>query len=1078
MKSTAHKPETRRVLPKTLNGATAAFLATLLALPSHAALDVGNVPPQSANGVTPNILFILDDSGSMTWQRMPENSNGLPLDFRNRSYIHNTIYYDPRINYQAWMKADGTRMAGGTSYSSAFSDFSLASNPIDLSDDDDCEWSVQNGSWYSVCGGVQYFYVPRDLSITDPGVLDSASDFYRYRITTGGKVQRCNSSGNSCTDATPTGRSQADEKRNYAIWFSYHRTRMKVAKAGAAEAFGTLDGSKFRVGYNSIWNRNSFEIPVNDGNNGLFEGASRATWYARLFNAEGSSTTPLLPALTRAGEYFSEQGDDGPNGGLMNSDGSQFACRQNFSILTTDGFWNNTSGAANVGNADNSGGPTHIGIRDPNYTYQAVAPYADNHSRTLADIAMHYWKNDLRDDLDNIVPVSSANPAFWQHMVTFGISIGLSGTLDPATDLEGLKSGAISWPNPLDNEDEHRIDDLWHAAVNSRGKFVAATKPGDFANGLKGALSAITAVTSSVSNVAANSTTLSTDTKLFQAKYVPGQWTGELQAFPVDSSGIDEDPPLWAASDNIPDFASRKVLTHSGISGATFPTSAQSAALEYGANTGAQVADYIKGSQSREERFDDGVFRNRNSLLGDIIHSSPVYVADSDTIFVGANDGMLHAFDADDGTELFGYVPRSLDMTRLRTLSQPDYPHYYFVDGPLVVSDKRITPGKNILIGTLGRGGRGVFALDVTNPDTFGTSDVEWDVGNIADLGHVTGEPILAKLNNGRTGVIIGNGFNSDSDEAVLLVLDIANGSVIARIPTDESTNNGLSAPRGWDQDGNGTVDYVYAGDLQGNLWKFDLSSGNSNGWEVALGQGNNPEPLFVAINDDNERQPITGGVSIGIDPATYKRWVFFGTGKMIEPEDPLDTSVQSMYGVIDDGDTVGDRDQSLVERTTSAVGNIGGRTVRAFESSSLEMPPNKDGWFIDFVPPAPGTAEGERIVGDPAVVAQVLLFSSIIPSRDACLPGGSGFLNAINAFTGASVPENFFDVDGDGVYTDDEVGGNAVGSVDTGVGMPTDGLLIEKIIGVGGSGGNTGSVGVNNPAASGRVSWRELVTD
>ncbi|OHE83172.1 MAG: hypothetical protein A2579_01110 [Lysobacterales bacterium RIFOXYD1_FULL_69_11] len=691
---------------------------------------------------------------------------------------------------------------------------------------------------------------------------------------------------------------------------------------------------------------------------------------------------------------------------------------------------------------------------------------------------MHYWKNDLRDDLDNIVPVSSANPAFWQHMVTFGISIGLRGTLNPATDLVRLRSGEISWPNPLDNEDEHRIDDLWHAAVNSRGEFVAATNPGAFATGLKDALSAITGRTSSVSNVAANSTTLSTDTKLFQAKYVPGQWTGELQAFPVDSGGIDEDPPLWVASENIPAFASRKVLTHNGVAGATFPTAGQRTALEYGESTGDQVADYIKGRQSREERFEDGVFRNRNSLLGDIIHSSPVYVADSDTIFVGANDGMLHAFDADDGTELFGYVPRSLDMTRLRTLSQPDYPHYYFVDGPIVVSDKRITPNKNILVGTLGRGGRGMFALDVTDPGSFGTADVEWDVSNIADLGHVTGKPIIARLNNGQTGVIIGNGFNSDSDEAVLLVLDINTGSVIARIPTDESIDNGLSAPRGWDQDGNGTVDYVYAGDLQGNMWKFDLSSGNSNGWEVALGQGNNPEPLFIAINDDNERQPITGGVSIGIDPATYKRWVFFGTGKMIEPNDPLDTSVQTMYGIIDDGDSVGDRDQSLVERTTSAVGIIDTRTVRSFESSSLEMPADKDGWFIDFMPPAPGTAEGERIVGDPAVVAQVLLFSSIIPSRDACLPGGRGFLNALNAFTGASVPDHFFDVDGDGQYSDDEVGNNAVGSVDTGVGMPTDGLLIEKIIGIGGSGGNTGSVGVNNPAASGRVSWRELVTD
>lgn len=1074
-----------RVARSSLMGATVAFFATLLALPSHAALNVENVPPQSGNGVPPNIRFILDDSGSMTWERMPQNGNrnneGLPNTIESRSYVFNTIYYDPRITYQPWMTATGTRMVGGTSYNAAYADFSRAGgSTIDLSDDESCQWSLQNGSWFQICGGVQTFYVPRDMSRTDSAYLNSASNYFRYQILEDERVRRCDRVGTgwgNCTTITPTGRSQADERRNFAIWHSYHSTRMKVAKAGSADAFSRLDGTKFRVGYDSIWNREVFDIPV-DSNNGIFTGSNRNTWYARLFNAQGSSNTPLHGSLQRAGEYFSNQDDDGPYGGTMDQDGNQFACRQNFAILTTDGYWNNFWDSNDSGNADNTAGDVIPKPDSGSYQYTPARPYSDGHNNTLADMAMRFWKQDLRPDLDNIVPVSSANPAFWQHMVTFGISIGLRGTLDPATDLARLAAGEISWPNPMDTENQERIDDLWHAAVNGRGEFVAATDPAAFAVGLEDALSKIAERTASSSNVAANSTALSNDTKLFQASYVSGQWTGEVRAFPVDASGIDEDPPLWRASEGIPGYSQRDVFTHNGTSGSTFPTSAQQTALAYGTYTGADVADYIKGRQAREERFQGGVFRNRTHVLGDIIHSSPMYVPDSDTLFVGANDGMLHAFDADTGEEKFAYVPRSIDMARLRTLSQPSYPHYYFVDGPVIVSNKQQTPNKNILVGTLGRGGRGVFALDVTNPDSFGSADVEWDVSNIADLGHVTGKPFIAKLNNGRTGVVIGNGFNSDSDEAVLLVLDIANGSVIARIPTDESTNNGLSAPRGWDQDGNGTVDYVYAGDLQGNLWKFDLSAGNSNSWGVALGTNQNPRPLFVAMNDADERQPITGGVSIGIDPATYKRWVFFGTGKLIEQDDPADRSVQSMYGIIDDGDRVADRDQSLVERTTSAVGTIAGRTVRSFESSSLDMPANKDGWFIDFTPPAPGTAEGERIVGDPAVVAQVLLFSSIIPDANPCLPGGSGFLNALNAFTGASVPQHFFDVDGDGQYSDDEVGGNPVGSVDPGVGMPTDGLLIEKIIGVGGSGGNTGSVGVNNPAASGRVSWRELVTD
>jgi type IV pilus assembly protein PilY1 len=189
------------------------------------------------------------------------------------------------------------------------------------------------------------------------------------------------------------------------------------------------------------------------------------------------------------------------------------------------------------------------------------------------------------------------------------------------------------------------------------------------------------------------------------------------------------------------------------------------------------------------------------------------------------------------------------------------------------------------------------------------------------------------------------------------------------------------------------------------------------------------------------------------------------------------------MYGLIDDGARVGTRAADLVRRTTVAVGTINGRTVRGFEpSDTTAIPADKKGWFVDFAPPAPGTVEGERMIGDPAVVASVLQFSSIIPSDDLCEPGGRGFINAINPFTGASVSDNFFDVDGDGQYTDDNVGSGdnevPVGSVDTGVGMNTDGLMLDKIIGVGGSQGNTGSVGVNNPVAPGRVSWRELLGD
>ncbi|MBB1060353.1 pilus assembly protein [Lysobacter spongiae] len=996
--------------------------------------------------------------------------------------------------------SNGTRRTGGTSYNAVYPSFNyVTGNTINLGNSNDCEYEDRNGSNTQVCGGTQTFYVPKNPASTSATYLSSGANYWRYRILdnsnggNSGRVQRCERVGNSwtnCSYNTPTGRTEAQERDNYATWFSYHRTRIKAAKAGSSEAFQTLDGDKYRVGFTTIWGPNGsgpdnpeFLIPVGT-DNGLFRGSNRTTWFSYLHGARGYNGTPLLPALDRAGGYYSNASDNGPGGGLKNSNGQQFACRQNFAILTTDGFWNN--GSSGKGDADSTAGATITGPNNADYTYSPVRPYADNRGTTLADVAMYYWKTDLRNDLDNIVPLSPGNPAFWQHMVTFGISIGLQGTLDPQTAVTApganndLTDGGLSWPNPLDAEDNHRIDDLFHAAVNSRGKFVAASDPVAFAQGLQDALAAIANTTSSSSSVSANSSSLSNDTTLFQASYIGGQWTGELRGLAVSSTGIDETTPKWEASKKLPAFGSRKVFTFEPTlsAGATFPTVTQTVGLSTAVSpapaNGLAVANYVKGDTSQEVR-NGGSFRDRVSVLGDIIHSSPYYLEDNDTVFIGANDGMLHAFNATTGVERFAYVPRGVTMPNLKTLTDTAYVHKYFVDGPVIVSTKTQTPNKNILIGTLGRGGRGIFALDVTNAASFGATDVKWDMDAIPQMGSVLGKPFIARLNNGKTGVVVGNGMNSPGDKAYLIVLDITDGSVIATIPTDDVAGNGLSSPQGWDEDGDGDVDYVYAGDLRGNVWKFDLSESNTGKWESANKTGSTPVPMFVAKDASGNRQPITGGITVAIDPATFKRWIFVGTGRYITDTDPRDKSVQTMYGLIDEGATINSR-ANLQERTTVAVSTIDGRTVRGFEAASTALPLDKKGWFIDFTPPAPGTAEGERMIGDPAVVGTVLAFSTIIPSDDPCTPGGRGFINAINPFTGASVAQNFFDVDGDGSYTDDTVGGMPVGSVDTGVGMNTDGVLLDKILGVGGSKGNTGSVGVNNPVAPGRISWREIL--
>ncbi|HET7656364.1 MAG TPA: PilC/PilY family type IV pilus protein [Luteimonas sp.] len=1126
-----------------------ALCATLAAAPGHA-IDVPDLPLQTGAAYPPaNVMFILDDSGSMEWRymynpRIPriryvdrdgDNDSSRPTGdnirydasygpFSNshaegvydRSYVTNTIYYNPSVTYLTWMQADGTRMSGGTTYSSVYtSDNHVGGDTANLS-------SV---------GEPATFYVPvsDDLSDSELGELEN---YYRFQILPNGEVWRASfqysnksasqcDGGNAkgwrwrdCQRVTPTGRSEAAERNNFATWYSYHRTRIKVAKAGASEAFGQL-GSGIRVGYDSIWGRNTYKIPVtSDG--GVFRGSNRSTWFSRLQSAAGNNGTPLKGALQRAGKYFSDAGTGGP---WDAGDGTLLSCRQNFAILTTDGYWNSDSGYdGKIGDSDSKAGELIVSEDGKtSLQYKPVPPYRDDfesrwgsYSRgdTLADIANYYWKRDLVDTLANDVPTSTADPAFWQHMVTFGVSIGLQGRLDPKQDLQAITNGSKHWGDPTDDEDLDRIDDLWHAAVNGHGNFVSASSPDEFVQGLIDALATVAQRLGSASNVTANSTSFQTDTRVYQASYVSGKWTGELAAYEVSSAGVsskDADgdgvpDAAWKASQHIPAYGKRSIYTSTATGvgkGAEFPTAAQTTALDQssrlavngGPTTGAENAAYVAGSQAMEVR-QGGLLRDRDTLLGDIANSSPMYVHDNEMIYVGANDGMLHAFSAVDrdkagkvvgGQEMFAYVPAGIDFAALATLSDPQYGpnHRYFVDGPVVVSSQAQT-GSNYLVATLGRGGKGLFALDVTEPDKFDAGDVLWDLTGGAlggDMGQVLGEPLIVTLNDAAAtqAVVVGNGINSGNGHAVLFVLDIDTGAVIAKFDTGAGGDNGLSAPRGADTNGDGKVDYIYAGDLKGNVWKFDLSGDTTGAWAIA----NSGSALFTATDEDGKAQPITSGLAIARDPSTGRIWVFAGTGRFIESGDVGSDDVQTMYGLIDDGTAIAGRG-SLVERKIVVTGTAGGKNVRGFEAAG-SMPAGKRGWYIDLGNPE----AGERVVSNPRVRGTVLLFASMVPPKaDTCDAGGTGYVNALDAFSGTSLGVPFFDVNDDGDYDDDDkldTGGSKVpvGSVDLGVGMPTLPTLIEELLVVGGSRGTLGSISMNpQGGAARRISWREILGD
>jgi type IV pilus assembly protein PilY1 len=311
----------------------------------------------------------------------------------------------------------------------------------------------------------------------------------------------------------------------------------------------------------------------------------------------------------------------------------------------------------------------------------------------------------------------------------------------------------------------------------------------------------------------------------------------------------------------------------------------------------------------------------------------------------------------------------------------------------------------------------------------------------------------------------------------VLLTYPVLTGALIKEIDTGVggttvATTNGLFAPTGWDDDSSGTVDYVYAGDLQGHVWKFDLSSSTSSSWTV----GNGGESLFTATDSDGTAQPITGGMLVAEKSSTGDTWVFFGTGKYIESDDLEDTSVQTLYGVIDESE-----DSSGTTLTRSSLTSRGlhqttststSETVRSFDTHA-SLPSGSDGWYVDLV--VNSDEEGERIISTPLSYGSYLIVSSVIPSSDGCTSNGTGWVYSLDMFTGTSSSTSYFDLDGNGSTSNDTTAlGTSVGGVSTSSGMASVAALLNGKLVVGDSSGSTTTKSTIT-ATSSRVSWREI---
>lgn len=713
-------------------------------------------PLSVGSAVEPNVMFILDDSGSMAWHFMPDTISGSwgastisCLDswiFGCRSYLYsgsgvtnrwyysskiNTVYYDPSISYLPPVKADGTRFPNAN-FSSAYLDgYAQAGSQVDL------------GSRYAIRTGTGV-----------PGTTREFNGGFYYAFS-GSESCEANPTQNSCYTYVSMATQSEAQKQNFANWYSYYRTRMYASRAGIGEAFSELENN-FRLGWGRI-NKGSTSIDGSDNVRAVEQGvrsynaSHKADFYDFLYDAPTNGGTPLRRALEGAGSYYESSGRawaDDPADSVNDVTNPERECRLSYTILMTDGFWNGSSPSASIANADGSDGDAITGPAGKSYQYEADHPFKDAHSNTLADVAMYYWKRDLRPSLSNLVPEATVtavpvddalgetpftSPAFWQHMVTYGVGLGVEPSIDPATAFRSLRTGdEIAWPAPSADSIEN-IDDLLHAGVNSHGGFFSASDPKTFSDELKKVLAEITRDPGSATSVDVSGEMVEEGNLLFAASYDPSNWSGDLKAGRI-GTGANRIPDFntitttangWSAAAKLDsdtfDPGTRTVITYVDGKSAPFRwdslAAAQTADLSLGGDAalGQARLNYIRGDKSQEGASAPS-FRRRASRLGSIVNSSPTYVGapvsgwpdsgafgvegeryssfvdDNQTrtpvVFVGANDGMLHGFratlGANGGQELLAYIPGFLYSTDaysgLHYLTDQNYGHRYYVD--------------------------------------------------------------------------------------------------------------------------------------------------------------------------------------------------------------------------------------------------------------------------------------------------------------------------------------------------------------------------------------------------------------
>ncbi|GAB4357760.1 MAG: PilC/PilY family type IV pilus protein [Immundisolibacter sp.] len=1062
-----------------------------------AAFDIYQLPMFSSGTVTPNVMLLVDTSGSM-----------------NNIIWHED--FDPAVEYPDWS-----------------SDWSPGDGNVEL-------YQLSN----SGCSGGRY-----------RGIKSGTTKCLHLPDPVGGENTRYD--GNYLNYLFETYSHNADLRGGVIP----DESRMQVAKQVATNLVNTVTGVRF--GVSEFYGPSSY----NYGHGGTVLEDCEDTSPSHLGNLtsdinsmSAESNTPLAEAYYELTRYFRGLSSYYHSGTSYTSP-VQYRCQDNYIIAITDGYptydttfpsndpADTADGTRSLPDWDNMAPPTSASDYPifPQYSdgFQTGSESQEGYSLYLDDIAKFAFDLDI-------------------------FSTGL--------DAEGEPWGSLSDPPPDPDEPDFRQQNiltytvgfatanqmLEDAAEYGGGQFFIANNAAELTAALQEAVLDIQAKASSAASVALNSTRLDTNLLIYQASFDGTDWSGDLQAYDVNDTTGAVGSKVWSANEKIPPTG-RNIVSQNSSSrdGIAFEWDSLSTAQQdslgtasawvdppfcgfvsctgpwggwaqancskcgvVGVSNGEDILNYLRGDPSLEQK-NGGDFRDRSTVLGDIVNSDPMFVGTPNygyhvlpgtegssylsfrassayknrppMVYVGANDGMLHAIEGTEtgataGVERFAYIPLAV-FPNLKRLADPDYIHRFYVDGSPQAGDAYIDTGSGdawhtVLVGTLGAGGRGVFALDVTDPTSFDSSKVLWDlavtgdadinVTDDADLGYTYGQASIARMANGQWAAVFGNGLNSDNHRAVLFIVNLETGALIEKIDTgvgDSGTQNGLSTPVIVDVDNDKITDYIYAGDMQGNLWKFDVTGTGAGSWDVAY-------KLFTATAPDGTAQPITAKPTVTRRP-DGDLMVFFGTGKYFEEVDRRvvespPPQVQTFYGVRDPGAAISGGRATLAEQSVITTVNDFGFELRV--TTANEPTSTQNGWYLDLPTP------GERQVSRPILSRGRIIFTTVIPNSDACNAGGDSWLMELDALTGGRLAFTPFDLDGDGEFTTADyvtvtIDGEPVDVPVSGKKSKVGVIKTPGIVQAGGlehkyTSGSTGGIEVTlepGDIGAGRQSWRQL---